>query len=91
MRARLFSGFERRLFDRKAMEKRHPGWIEQATQHWALAGLAFAMQRLGTGTEVKHDWAMDILPAQVDIPTRTRSPRRRPPCCAWPMPPPCSA
>ena len=60
------------------MEKRHPDWIEPAAQHLALAGLAFAMQRLGTGTEVNRDWALDALPAQVSCPTRIRCPRRRP-------------
>jgi formylglycine-generating enzyme required for sulfatase activity len=64
-RAGLFASFVERLLRREMEEKRHADWIDPAAQHLALSRLAFAMQRLGTGTEADLHWAEQELPPRV--------------------------
>jgi len=66
-RARLFAQFVKQLFGRE-LHKRHPvAWIDPAAQHLALSDLAYAMQTLGAGTQVKQDWALEKLPVRVQL------------------------
>ncbi|MBI3959729.1 MAG: SUMF1/EgtB/PvdO family nonheme iron enzyme [Chloroflexi bacterium] len=70
-RAGLFASFVERLLLREMEEKRHADWIDPAAQHLALSRLAFAMQRLGTGTEVDTDLALDAIPQSIRIEGQT--------------------
>ncbi len=66
-RASLFASFVERLLRREMEEKRHADWIDPGAQHLALSRLAFAMQRLGTGTEVEIAWAENEIPSHVRV------------------------
>jgi formylglycine-generating enzyme required for sulfatase activity len=66
-RAGLFASFVERLLLREMDEKHHAEWIDPAAQHLALSRLAFAMQRLGTGTEVDITWAEREAPNRVTV------------------------
>lgn len=66
-RAGLFASFVERLLRREMEEKRHADWIDPGAQHLALSRLAFAMQRLGTGTEVELAWAGQEIPPRVTV------------------------
>lgn len=64
-RAGLFAGFVARLLKREMDEKRHSDWIDPEAQHLALSRLAYGMQRLGTGTQVDTQWALQTIPESV--------------------------
>ena len=66
-RAGLFANFVERLLLREMEEKRHAEWIDPAAQNIALGRLAFAMQELGTGTQVDTAWALAAIPQSVSI------------------------
>ncbi len=69
-RAALFADFVQRLFQRE-MEKHHADWIDATAQHLALSRLAFAMQELGTGTQVEIAWALAAIPPSVRVEWQT--------------------
>lgn len=64
-RAGLFAGFVARLLKRETDEKGHSDWIVPEAQHLALSRLAYGMQRLGTGTQVDTQWALQAIPESV--------------------------
>ncbi len=70
-RAGLFASFVERLLLREMEEKRHAEWIDPAAQNLALGRLAFAMQELGTGTQVDTAWALAAIPQSVSIDGQT--------------------
>ncbi len=70
-RAGLFASFVERLFKREMEEKRHADWVDATAQHLALSRLAFAMQELGTGTQVDTQWALAAIPQNVTIEGQT--------------------
>ncbi|RLT43615.1 MAG: NACHT domain-containing protein [Chloroflexi bacterium] len=69
-RAGLFASFVERLFKRE-MEKHHADWVDAAAQNVALGRLAFAMQELGTGTQVEIAWALAAIPPSVRVEWQT--------------------
>jgi formylglycine-generating enzyme required for sulfatase activity len=72
-RALLFEQFVTQLFDREKKKRHAEAWIDEAAQHLALSELAFAMQEVGAGTQVKAAWAKERLPAQVTLPPDDRT------------------
>lgn len=70
-RAGLFAGFVARLLHREGMDNRHSEWIEPAAQSLALGRLAFAMQTLGTGTQVESERARTAIPPSVKLEGQT--------------------
>jgi formylglycine-generating enzyme required for sulfatase activity len=70
-RASLFASFVERLLLREMEEKRHAEWIDPAAQNIALGRLAYAMQELGTGTQVDTEWAKAAIPQSVSLEGQT--------------------
>ncbi|MCB9138041.1 MAG: SUMF1/EgtB/PvdO family nonheme iron enzyme [Caldilineaceae bacterium] len=67
-RAQLFEAFVTQLFGREQGKRHAVPWIDPAAQHLALSDLAYAMQELGAGTQVKAAWARECLPQAVTLP-----------------------